>query len=194
MATISLNVSNRDGRGKGAARKLRAAGQVPAIVYGRGQNATSVAVDPRSIELGFASTRDPNTLVALAFDDGSTRTCLVRDVQRHPVSQAIEHVDFYEVAPDQELTLSVPVVTTGRAAGTRVGGNLKQLVRRLTVRSLPASIPSTIEIDVSPLNVGQSLKVSELTPPPGTSFVYRKDFAVVEVEGKRVDEAAGKGA
>lgn len=193
MATISMNAALRDGRGKGDARKLRAKGQIPAVVYTSGGSATSLAIDPHALEVGFASTKDPNTLVALSFADGSSRTCLVKEVQRHPVSQKIEHIDFYEVNPDVALTFSVPFAITGRAAGTRVGGQLEVHIRRVDVRCKPGDIPSTITADVTPLEIGQSLKISQLTPPSGCAFVYRRDFALVEVTGKRED-APGKGA
>lgn len=188
MATISLNATLRDGRGKGEARKLRARGQVPAVVYGGGDAATAVSVDPRALELGFGATQDHNTLVALAFADGSTRTCLVKEVQRHPVGQNIEHVDFYEVNPDAELTLPVLFTTTGRAAGTRVGGTMNVLVRHVDVRCKPADIPSTLSVDVTPLNVGQSLRVADLVAPAGCTIVYRNNYAVVEIAGKLVED------
>ena len=189
MATISLNASLRDGRGKGAARKLRATGQVPAVVYGAGSDAVAVSVDPRTLELGFGATQDHNTLVALGFADGSIRTCLVKEVQRHPVGQNIEHVDFYEVDPEVELTLPVIFTTTGRAAGVRAGGTMNVLVRHVDVRCKPAFIPSSVSVDVTPLGVGQSLRVSDIAQPTGCTIVYRNNYAVVEVVGKVSDAA-----
>ncbi len=194
MATISMTASLRDRRGKGAARKLRATGQVPAVVYTAGAAATALSIDPHALEVGFTSSKNPNTLVALEFADGSSRTCIVKDVQRHPVSQAIEHVDFYEVDPSVELVFSVPFTTSGRAAGTRVGGQLAVHIRRVDVRCKPSDIPATVNADVTPLEIGQSLKISQLEAPAGCTYVYRRDYAVVEVQGKREEAAPGKGA
>lgn len=192
MATISLNATVREGLGKGAARKLRATGSIPAVMYGMNTEATSITIDPRALELGFASTKDPNTLVSLTLEDGTSHEALVREVQRHPVSGQIRHVDFFVVHPEVASVMKVPFAVEGRAAGTRVGGTMAVLVRTVDVRCKPADIPSIIKVDVTPLNIGQSLKISEVTPPAGCTFVYRKDYALVEVQGKAED--TGKGA
>lgn len=191
MATISMTASLRDERGKGSARKLRATGQVPAVVYTAGAAATALSIDPHALEVGFKTTKNPNTLVSLAFADGSERTCIVKDLQRHPLGQQIMHVDFYEVDPSVELVFSVPFTVSGRAAGTRVGGQLVVHARRVDVRCKPSDIPATIDVDVTPLEIGQSFKVSEIAAPEGCSFVYRSDYSLVEVAGKREDSGKG---
>lgn len=189
MANVSLNATLRQGTGKGGARKLRAAGKAPAVVYGNGTSATQITIDPRTLELSFAREKNPNTLVELKLDDGSSRLTLVREVQRHPVSDAIEHVDFVVVELTTPVQVTVPLVLTGRAAGTRVGGTLNQLIRRIDVRCAAGGIPATIEVDVTPLNIGARLKVSDLTPPAGCTFVYSRDFGVAEVSGKKAEGA-----
>lgn len=194
MAIISVNAASRVPSRKGGARKLRAGGQVPAVVYRAGDASTALAINPRDLELGFAASKNPNTLVELKFSDGASRTCLVKEVQRHPVSQAIEHVDFLEVDHEQLVDLTVPLVLTGRAAGTRVGGVLAQLRRSVTVRINPFSVPATVEVDVTPLNVGQSLRVSQIAAPAGGSIIYDRDFAVAEVQGTRESAETAKGA
>lgn len=194
MAIISVNAASRVPSRKGGARKLRARGQVPAVVYGGGSDSVPLAINPRDLELGFASTKNPNTLVELKFDDGASRTCMVKDVQRHPLSQAIEHVDFHEISRDQKVALEIPVVLTGRAAGTRVGGSLTQLRRSVTVLISPFDAPATIEVDVTPLGVGQSMRVSQVVAPAGGSILFDRDFAVAEVQGTRESAETAKGA
>jgi len=188
MATMSLNATLRKTEGKkGAARKLRATGKVPAVLYRGGEAAKAVTIDPHDVELGFKKTQNPNTLIDLHVDDGTHILCVIREVQRHPVSQVIRHIDFYALDLDKTVDVSVPVVIVGRAAGTRVGGTLVQHSRRLQVRSKPLDIPAAIEVDVTPLNIGQSLKVSSLVPPGESLILYTKDFALAEVVGAKAD-------
>lgn len=194
MAIISLNAANRSPSRKGGARKLRASDLVPAVVYRAGADAFPLSINPRDLELGFAGTRNPNTMVELKFDDGSSRSCIVKDVQRHPLSQKIVHVDFYEVLSGQQVDLDIPLVLTGRAAGTRVGGALVQMRRSLRVRISPFVAPATIEVDVTPLNVGEMLRVSQVAAPEGGKILFDRDFGVVEVAGTRASAEAGKGA
>lgn len=192
MGIVSLKASPRLERGKGAARKLRAKGMVPGVAYRGGADAAAVAIVPRDLELSFARTKNPNTLVELAFDDGSKRLCLVRDVQRHPVSAQIVHIDFYEVNPDEDVVVSVPLVLEGRAAGARAGGTLEQHIRRMSVRCRPQSIPDTLVADVTPLQIGDELKLSQIPAPAGVVLIYGADYTVAEVQGSRAEgEKAG---
>lgn len=188
MATMSLAAERRTSTGKGAARKLRRTGRIPAVVYREGGPATAVAIDPHDLEQVFRKTMNPNTLVELTFD-GGTHTCLVREAQRHPVSQALLHVDFYEVAPDDDLRIAVPVRTVGRAVGTRLGGQLRVIRRFLDLTCKPAHIPPSVDIDVTSLGVGQFIRVSQVEAPPGTKLIYRSDYNVVTVMSKRMAQA-----
>ena len=194
MAIISLNATNRVPTRKGGARKLRAGGLVPAVVYRAGADAFPLAINPRDLELGFTSTRNPNTMVELKLDDGASRSCIVKDVQRHPLSQKIVHVDFYEITTDQKIDLDIPLVLTGRAVGTRVGGALTQMRRSLRVRISPFVAPATIEVDITPLNVGDTLRVSQIAAPEGGTILFDRDFGVAEVAGTRASAEATKGA
>ena len=106
MASVSLNASNRAVDGKGAARKVRKAGKLPGVIYHHGQQAAAVTVDAHELELVFHKTKNPNTLIEMHLDDGSKRLCLVREVQRHPVSQMMRHVDFYEVSADSPVDIT----------------------------------------------------------------------------------------
>lgn len=194
MGTVSLKASPRTERGKGAARKLRAAGMVPAVTYRGGDVAASMAVNPRDLELSFARTRNPNTLVELGFDDGTKRLCLVRHVQRHPVNRSLVHVDFYEVSPEEDVTVTVPLVLEGRAAGTRAGGSLEQHIRRLAVRCRPQNIPEHLVADVTPLQIGDQLHLSQVPAPTGVTLIYGADYTVAEVLGNRADVPEKAGA
>jgi large subunit ribosomal protein L25 len=184
MATIELSADLRTATGKGAARKIRQAGQVPATVYRNGDEATLIQIDPQALQLGFERTKNPNTLVNLAFGDES-KVCLVKEVQRHPVSGKIRHVDFYNVHDDQTITVNVPVKTVGKAKGVSLGGKLRIIRRSMTVQCTPANIPSHIEVDVSDVGVGEFLKASKITPPENYTLVLPSDFNVVTVIRRR---------
>lgn len=193
MDTLSVNASLRQANGKGGARKIRKSGQLPGVVYRAGQMPTNITVDPHALELGFQKTRNPNTIVELAFDDGSKRTCLVKETQRHPVNQVLRHVDFFEVTADEPVVVVVPIALHGRPAGVRAGGVMTQVARELTVRCKPADIPATIPVDVTPIEIGQSLRVSQVLAPKGCTLLFKIDSNVIYVSGKSEGNEQGKG-
>lgn len=189
MATVNLSATPRDNFGKGAARKLRAQGLLPAVIYRAGQPSTSVAIDPRELENAFRRTGNRNTLVDLGVDGGNF-VCLVKSTQRDPVSSDLIHVDFYEVNDAEPVVVTVPVEAVGKAAGVVAGGKLRMIRRDLTVSCKPADIPATVGVDVAKLNVGDFVRVSEIKAPTGVEIVAPNDFNVVTVVGKRGMEVA----
>ena len=195
MATVNLSATPRDDFGKGAARKIRAQGLLPAVIYRAGQPATSVTLDPRELENAFRRTGNRNTLVDLGVDGGNF-VCLVKSTQRDPVSAELLHVDFYEVADGEPVEVSVPLEAVGKAAGVVAGGKLRMIRRDLTVSCKPGDIPASVEVDVTKLNVGDFVRVSEIEAPAGVAIVAPNDFNVITVVGKRgmqvevADEAA----
>ena len=190
MATVSLSATPRENFGKGAARKVRAQGLLPAVIYRAGQPATSISLDPRELENAFRRTGNRNTLVDLGVD-GNSFTCLVKQTQRDPVSSDLLHVDFYEVSDSELVTVSVPVEAVGKAAGVVAGGKLRVIRRDLTVSCKPADIPDTVQVDVTNLNVGDFIRVSAIKAPSGVEILAANDFNVITVVGKRgmADEA-----
>lgn len=197
MATVSLDANLRTATGKGAARKARAAGALPAVVYRAGDSATHITIDPEALELAFQKSGDRNTLVELDITGDRKRTCLVKHAQRHPVDRHLEHVDFYEVEADQQVTVPVRVNPIGTARGLKLGGKLQVIRRTLDVRAKPADIPASVDIDVTKMLVGDFVRVSAVKAPANTELVYANDFNVVAIVGKRLavqlddeDEAA----
>lgn len=185
MATVSLGATLRNTTGKGHARKIRAEGKLPAVVYRGGDAAVPVTIDPEALELAFKKTQDRNTLVQIQIEGGDSRTCLVREAIRHPVSRRLEHVDFYEVLPEQVVTVEVPVRPVGTAKGTKLGGKLRVIRRSLVLQCKPADIPSAVDIDVSEMVVNDFVKASQIVPPTGCTLSYTADFNVLTVVGKR---------
>jgi large subunit ribosomal protein L25 len=185
----TLEVTPRTGTGKGFNRKARAEGKVPAIVYGPTNPSESVTVDPVQLTELFKESGDRNTIVSLKIGEKAVAV-LVREVQRHPVSRAIVHVDFYAV-PETEIRVEVPVAAVGKPKGAVVGGRVRIVRRVLPVMCKHGAIPKTIDIDVTPLDVGDSLSISQLTPPVGVKFVFDNDFKVIALDGKvRAEEEA----
>lgn len=198
MATVSLNASSRNDLGKGAARKIRAQGLLPAVIYRAGQSSTSVSLDPNELETAFRRSGNRNTLVSIGVD-GKTFTCLVKATQRDPVTANLIHVDFYEVDADVEVMVRVPVKPTGKAIGVTAGGKLRLIRRDLDVRCKPDSIPASVNVDVSKLNIGDFVRVSTVPAPAGAEIVAPNDFNILTVVGKRgarvaVEEEPEEGA
>jgi large subunit ribosomal protein L25 len=179
----ALSAASRPPSGKGGARKTRAAGRIPAVVYGRGRQAETIAVDPYALGELFKTTGNRNTIVQLEIDGAKAVPCLVRDVQRHPVSRALLHVDFYAV-PETPIEIMIPVKTIGRPKGLLLGGHLRLVRRTLKAVCTYDRIPDALTVDVSELDVDQFMNISQIPVPDGVRLVYDRDFPVVNVYGK----------
>lgn len=193
MESISLNATVREDFGKGAARKFRRKGLLPVVVYREGSGALPLTIASDELEAIFRKTQNRNTLIKLEAGKDS-RVCLVKEVQRHPVSQQLWHVDFYEVSESETVEVIVKVTTVGTAIGTKMGGKLRIVRRTVKVVCKPEDIPAQVELDVSSLNVGDILRVSAVEPPSGCKIVYNHDFNIVTVVGKRGAKAAAEAA
>jgi large subunit ribosomal protein L25 len=189
--TLAAN-AREHGRGKSDARKVRKGGRLPGVLYGPGKTGLAIDVDPHGLVELFRKAHDRNTVVELALD-GRKVKCLVREVQRHPLTRELLHVDFYEVEAGRKVVVEIPVTTIGKAAGLAVGGRVQIIRRSLNVRCDPGQIPKVLEIDVTGMEVGQSVKVSEVRPPQGVDVLWDQDFPVITIAGKqkeRVEDLA----
>lgn len=183
MAIMSLKGNRRDGAGKGAARRLRAAGSVPAVYYGRGENPLSLAVDTKEIETLLQAGGSSNVIVDLKVegDAGTDRKALIREIQRDPVLGAILHLDLQHISLTERITVQVPVELTGVPTGVKDGGGiLEHLLREVEVECLPTDIPAQIEADVSALAIGDSLHVSDLNAQ-GIQILTEADRTIATV-------------
>ncbi|HVP39722.1 MAG TPA: 50S ribosomal protein L25 [Candidatus Saccharimonadales bacterium] len=165
MATVQLTAATRQGRGKGPARQVRRGGQVPGVLYGAGEPALPLVVPQRELERALLHRSGGNVVVALQVTGGpgGEHMSLVREVQRDPVSGHILHIDFQHISMTQRITVKVPVVFHGVPNGVKnFGGILEHLAREVELRCLPGDIPERISLDVSPLNIGDSLHVRDL--------------------------------
>ncbi|MCI0433373.1 MAG: 50S ribosomal protein L25/general stress protein Ctc [Gemmatimonadetes bacterium] len=173
----SLAAQSRSGTGKGPNRRLRAAGRVPAVVYGHGDQTRSVSIDAHELERLFSRIQVENTIITLDIDGESApvRT-LVREVQSHPVRNHVIHVDFYQIHAGERITLEIPIRLVGQSVGVKAGGILQHNLDVLEVTCLPDAIPEAIDVDITLLEVGDSIHVSDIAIPEGVE---------VEVEGDR---------
>ncbi|MBW1684865.1 MAG: 50S ribosomal protein L25 [Deltaproteobacteria bacterium] len=185
MAENALNVETRQGAGKGVARKLRAAGRIPGVCYGKGEPSFSISLDPRALRhLLEQSEAGMNTLINLAVEGGGSfdgKMVLVRELQKDPVEGSYLHADFFAVDVQHAVEVSVPIHIIGRAPGVELGGILDQALREIDLECLPLAIPSEIVADVSELDVGQSLHVSDLALPEGVELRSDPGLSVVSV-------------
>jgi large subunit ribosomal protein L25 len=182
MADNKLVADKREGTGKGVARKLRAAGRVPAVLYGVGVESTALSVDAKDLFHLLHTGAGTNVLVDLDVD-GKAHLALPRDVQRDHIRARYVHVDFLAVRADAKITLSVPVRVIGESPGVKLGGVLEHHLWELQVECLPTDVPDAIDADISTLDeIGTSLKVADLPVPEGVTVLTSPDESVVAVQ------------
>lgn len=197
MGENTLAVEIREAAGKGVARKLRAAGRVPAVLYGQSTEAISLSLDPARLDrLIHASDAGLNTLIDLEGDQRvAGKTVLVKDMQRDPVRGAMLHADLYEVDLSETIVVEVPVHVFGTPIGvTLSGGILDQSLREIELECLPRAIPDEIRIDVSGLEVGDSVHVRDLPLPGGVELRTDPERTVASVVTPAAAEAEAAGA
>jgi large subunit ribosomal protein L25 len=191
MDFAKVNAEIRQGTGKGNARRTRAAGKVPGVLYGRKEAPLSLSLDPRLLVKSMDKERRRNTVFALALTgDGAPGevTAMIRDVQIDPLSQAIVHVDFLRVSLEEEVRVTVPLVLKGNPVGVVNGGQLHHSVHRLAVAAKPAAIPAKLEVDVSGLNIGQAVHASDLKLPPGVRALVDAKLGLASVVAPRAEK------
>jgi large subunit ribosomal protein L25 len=196
MASASLSAEARTETGKGVARKLRAAGRVPAVVYGHAREAQALSLQTRELEKLLSSISTGSTVVELSFGGATTKT-LIREVQRHPFKKQILHVDFQELVAGEKVTVEIPLVFVGIPEGVRLSGALlEQILHSIEVLVDPANIPNHIDVDVTNLAMGHSLHVNELSLPAGLEVLTEQDATVCAVVAPRavVEETPAEGA
>jgi large subunit ribosomal protein L25 len=182
MANNQLNAALRSDTGKGAARQLRASGRVPAVIYGHGEKTRSLSVDAHELERLFSGISIESTVINVKIKgQRAPVNALVREVQRHPYRADVLHVDFYQVHAGEEVSLEVPLRVTGTPVGVREGGVLQQALHELSISCVPAAIPEAIEIDVSGLEVNESVHVKDLVLPEGVTVDTDEDQTVCSV-------------
>ena len=183
MEPIALAGSLREGIGKEAAKKIRAAGSTPAVLYGHGMSeSVNLQLDPKVLNKARENPKIANALMSVDLgSDAGSHTVLVREVQRHPVKRTILHVDLVVPNLEENITATVPLRFIGKSVGVSMGGRLRTPYREVNVSARPADIPVDIEVDITTLDMGDLIKASELNAGENVSVVYDEDFVVVKV-------------
>jgi large subunit ribosomal protein L25 len=186
----TLEAKSRQGAGKGAARKLRGQGLVPAVIYGKHLQApVHVAVDPKSIRQAINTPHKFNTLITVTLD-GASHQVLLKDYQQDPVTREILHADFIAVTEKEQVKVNVPLVLVGKAVGVADGGLLTQVRRQLEIWALPNAIPERIEADVTPLKIAMALHINDIKLPEGVSVKTNVNYTIAVVSAPEREEAA----
>jgi large subunit ribosomal protein L25 len=180
---VKLRAEKRDERGKEAARSLRANGRVPAVLYGKGTESVSLSVEAHEAEMLFQSISVENTIIGLEIDgDRKPVPALIREIQAHPYKPMLYHVDFYRIREGETLELEIPVHLIGVPEGVRTsGGVLQQTIHEVAVRCLPTQIPSSFDVDVAHLGVGDSVHVSDIQLGEGVEVLLDPDQVICSV-------------
>jgi large subunit ribosomal protein L25 len=181
MEIIKLSATTRPDCGKSPSNRLRRTGNIPAVCYGKGLPAFSVAVGPKELLQVLKSAHGKNSVIELNVKDAQSYTVMVRDFGYHPISRDLLHADFLQVKLDQPVDVSVPLRCTGKAKGLVAGGILQQIFRLIPIRCLPEQIPVDVEIDVTELELGESIKAGKIVLPEGVKVRLPEDQTVVVV-------------
>jgi large subunit ribosomal protein L25 len=187
MKAIELAANARTAKKRNQVKALRHAGRLPAVIYGSGEGAEQLEVDKKGFQHMMASTSATAVLVDLTLD-GKSRLALIQEVQHHPLSRQPLHVDFREVRKDQQVHVTVPLIPVGEAVGVKVsGGNLEHVMRQVHVSGTPAALPEMIEVDISELDIGHTLHISDIAAPEGVDFLENAGNPVFSVSRPRVE-------
>ena len=190
METIEIPIELRDASDKRAAGRLRRSGNLPGVFYGPKAAAVPLQVNKREI-LNSISDLGGSHLIRMKSTSSALqgKVALIKEVQVHPVTGQILHLDFYEVDLEQKLTVKVPLHFVGKSEGVVKGGILQPVVREVQVECLPSDIPPSLDVDVTPLDIGDTLHLSTLPMPEGVVAIYDTDFTLVTVVAPTVEEA-----
>jgi large subunit ribosomal protein L25 len=187
-----LTAQRRTQVGRNAIKKIKADGMVPGVIYGSAQEPVNLQINGRELLNVLSHASGENILVELEILDGSEKRnalAMIQEIQHHPLQREILHVDFHAVSANETVSAEVPIETVGEAVGVKVhGGLLEHILRYLEVECLPGDLPQVIEVDVTNLDVGQSLHVRELKLPPGVEAITDAEQTVVAVVESRVEE------
>jgi large subunit ribosomal protein L25 len=166
-------------------------GQIPAVLYGPKTDSVLLSVNKGDLELLFKKGGIGQVVLNLVIQkngETTTRPAMIKELQTHPVSRNFIHIDFYEIKMDQKITAKIPVVTTGTAKGVELGGILQIIRRELEVECLPLEVPESIEIDISDLDIGDSIHVGKIHLEGGIEFLEEDDYTVVTVVSPKMEE------
>jgi len=183
MKQASLTALKREGKGKEVCKKLRREGKIPGIIYGPGLTPIAIAVNYNEFERLYNRYKGETVLFLIEVKNGESKRyqCILKEFQRHPVTDGFVHLDFYAVSSDKPIELEIPIEFTGRPVGLTKGGVLEVFLHELTVECLPTAIPDKIVVDISHLDLGESLHVRDIKVPEGVKIKDRPEETVCTI-------------
>lgn len=190
MQTFDLRATERKGTGKGVARALRREGLIPAVVYGPATASIALTISAQDLDKVYEESGSEHVILNLIIENGGTRnkTAMIKEVQTSPLTSQYLHIDFYEISLEKEITVKVQVEPIGKCKGVENGGLLQLIRYELDVSCLPGDIPGKIEVDVSNLDIGDSLHVEEIDVGDKVTLLYDSNFTVATVVAPTVEE------
>ena len=193
MAKSQLNVTLREDAGKGVARSLRREGKIPGVVYGKDIDPCKVVVEPKALSAALNTEAGLNTLITLKGDgpfDG--KVVVLKDLELDPIRRDPMHVDFHAIDLKQKGSFMVPVVPVGKSEGEKIGGSLQVIRHELEVICLPSDVPTSIEINVEALTIGDVVHVEDVAAPKGVEIPHDVNFTVITVVGHKAEAEEGE--
>lgn len=192
MKSVPLTAYARSVTGRNAVKKLRGAGRIPTVIYGRKRAAQTLELNQRELDKLISHSASENILVDLSVEGDAhpQRLALVQDVQHNPMTGEVLHIDFHEVSPDEMVTVQVPLEAVGTPAGVKDGGVLEYVLHKIRVRALPADLPLVLQVDVSAIALGKSLHLGEIPAPAGVEILGDKKVPVIAVAAPRAEVEA----
>jgi large subunit ribosomal protein L25 len=182
MEQIVIEAERRTAGGKNANRRLRKSGSIPAVLYGAGKEAVAVTVNPGAVQSILRSQSGQNTIFQMSVDGGEQSNAMVKDYQLDPVKGALIHTDFFEIAMDQLLELTVDIEIVGEAEGVKLAGGIMDMVTRsVEVQCLPSDIPESIKVDVSHLRINEYIRVKNLELNPRVKILTEPEVVLVTI-------------
>lgn len=189
MDFVELKANIRQASGSGASRALRSAGRLPAVLYGPTTDPILISLDVKEFETSLKQGTVGLSIYNLSIQNGNitTKSVMIKDLQIEPMSRAFLHVDFYEIDMDRKIKVNVPVVTTGKSKGVELGGIVQIVRRELVVECLPNEMPDKIEIDITDLDIGDSVHVEEVHLEGNVEIPADVNFTVLTVLSAKLD-------
>lgn len=188
MAQVALEVEARENAGKGFARRLRAAGMVPAVVYGKGMDPVMISVDPKALQKAVSGEAGWNTLLALSGAGLDRRVVVLKDAQIHALRRDMLSVDFHAINLKEIGYFMVPVNLVGVSKGQKMGGSTQLIRKELEVACLPTAVPQSIDINIEALEIGDTVHIEDVASPAGVELVHEVNFTVITVVAPTVEE------
>lgn len=194
MELIKLNADIRTATGKGQARSLRREGRLPAVLYGPGTETASLSINCKEFEDTLRHKKGGQVLLNLVIQDGGEKiqSVMIKEIQRQPLSRNIVHTDFYAISTDRKIFVKVPVTVTGKAKGVEMGGMLQIIRRELEIFCYPQNIPTSIEIDVTDLDIGESVHVKDIETEDDIEIPADVNFTIITVLSPKSAEEEGE--